>query len=46
MTDIHDYFHSVLEKREHGATRIIEFDIPTLNDAIDRHAERIGEKPA
>ena len=43
MSDLHDYIHNVLETGDHGPYRIIEFDIPTLNNIIERHAKKIGE---
>jgi hypothetical protein len=42
-SELHQYIHNVLEKGDHGKSRIIEFDAPTFNDAIDRHAAKIGE---
>jgi hypothetical protein len=42
-SELHTYIQSVLETGDHGPCRVIEFDINTLNDAIERHAEGIGE---
>jgi hypothetical protein len=39
---LHDYIHNVLEKGDHGDYRHLSFDLPTLNEVIDKHAERIG----
>jgi hypothetical protein len=42
MSDLHDYIRNVLETSDHGPYRTIKFDIPTLNDAIERYAKSIG----
>jgi hypothetical protein len=40
--DLHDYIHDVLNTGDHGSHRLILFDLPTLNNAIEKHADTIG----
>jgi hypothetical protein len=42
-SELHQYFRNVLEKGDHGKSRLLEYDASTLNDVIDRHAAKIGE---
>src|SRR5882762_4923471 len=41
-SEVHEYIHHVLETGEHGPCHHILCDLPTLNDTIQQHAERIG----
>ena len=40
--ELYDYIYGVLETGDHGPYRQISFDLAMLNDAIQQHAERIG----
>jgi hypothetical protein len=40
--DLHEYIHNVLDTGDHGSHRLIKLDLPTLNDAIEKHVEPIG----
>ena len=43
-SDIHDYIHRVLEKKDHGRNRVLICDAKTLNHALEKYAEQIGTK--
>jgi hypothetical protein len=40
--DLHQYIHGVLETGDHGPDREINVDAATLNDALEKHADKIG----
>jgi hypothetical protein len=40
--ELHRYIHSVLENGDQGPCRSLPCDKDALNDAIDKHAPRIG----
>ena len=44
-TDLFEYIKGVLETGDHGPDRIIDFDLETLNRAIEENAEAIGAFP-
>ena len=42
-SDIHDYIRRALEKNDHGRNRVLVCDAKTLNDALEKHLQLIGE---
>jgi len=42
-SDIQDYIQRALEKGDHGRNRVLTCDAKTLNDALEKNLQLIGE---